>query len=51
MESERFKRGWDKLKEIDGRAGERIVDALKDIAPDLARYVIEFPFGVNSGRC
>jgi 4-carboxymuconolactone decarboxylase len=45
MESERYKRGWEKLKEIDGNAGERVIEALKDIAPDLARYVIEFPFG------
>lgn len=45
MESERYKRGWEKLKEIDGNAGERVIEALKDIAPDLARYTIEFPFG------
>ena len=45
MESERYTRGLDKLKEIDGHAGERVIDALKDIAPDLGRYVIEFGFG------
>lgn len=45
MESDRYKRGWEKLKEIDGHAGERVIEALKDIAPDLARYTIEFPFG------
>ena len=45
MESDRYKRGWEKLKEIDGQAGERVIEALKDIAPDLARYTIEFPFG------
>ena len=43
--NERFARGWEKLKEIDGAAGERVVAALRDIAPDLARYMIEFPFG------
>ena len=32
MESDRYQRGWDKLKEIDGDAGERVVGALKDIA-------------------
>lgn len=42
---ERFRRGWDKLREIDGEAGERVIDALRDIAPDLGRYTIEFPFG------
>lgn len=33
------------LSEIDGHAGEKIVNQLADIAPDFARYVIEFPFG------
>ncbi len=43
--NERFNRGWEKLKEIDGEAGERVIEALKAVAPDLGRYVIEFPFG------
>jgi 4-carboxymuconolactone decarboxylase len=43
--NDRFERGWEKLKEIDGEAGEQVVEKLKDIAPDLARYTIEFPFG------
>jgi len=42
---ERYRRGWEKLKEIDGEAGELVIDSLKDIAPDFARYVIEFGFG------
>jgi len=42
---ERYNRGWEKLKEIDGEAGEAVVESLKDIAPDLARYIIEFSFG------
>lgn len=41
----RYQRGWEKLREIDGHAGERVVEALADIAPDFARYLIEFPFG------
>ncbi|MHB1667662.1 MAG: carboxymuconolactone decarboxylase family protein [Thiomonas sp.] len=41
----RYARGWAKLREIDGEAGERVIDALKDIAPDFARYIIEFGFG------
>jgi 4-carboxymuconolactone decarboxylase len=45
MSSTRYERGWEKLKEIDGEAGERVIAGLKDIAPDLARYTIEFPFG------
>ena len=45
MSTERYARGWQKLKEIDGEAGERVIESLKDIAPDFARYLIEFPFG------
>lgn len=44
-QSERYQRGWEKLQEIDGEAGQRVIDSLKDIAPDLAKYTIEFPFG------
>jgi 4-carboxymuconolactone decarboxylase len=42
---DRYRRGWEKLKEIDGEAGERVIQSLEDIAPDFARYLIEFPFG------
>jgi 4-carboxymuconolactone decarboxylase len=45
MINDRYDRGLEKLKEIDGEAGERVIESLKDIAPDLARYTIEFPFG------
>lgn len=41
----RLERGTRALSEIDGKAGEAVVSALADIAPDFARYVIEFPFG------
>ena len=42
---DRYQRGWEKLKEVDGEAGERVVDSLKEISPDFARLLIEFPFG------
>ncbi|QSI76138.1 MULTISPECIES: carboxymuconolactone decarboxylase family protein [Niveibacterium] len=45
MNSERYTQGWKTLQQIDGEAGERVVDSLRDIAPDFARYLIEFPFG------
>ncbi|CAN7689709.1 carboxymuconolactone decarboxylase family protein [Aquipseudomonas alcaligenes] len=41
----RYQRGLAKLKEIDGEAGERVVESLTGIAPDFARYLVEFPFG------
>jgi len=43
--SDRYTRGWSKLQEIDGEAGERVVDGLKDISPDLGRFIIEYSFG------
>ena len=43
--NERYQRGWAKLKEVDGQAGENVIASLADIAPDFARLVIEFPFG------
>ena len=45
MVDDRHDRGLKKLREIDGAAGERVIESLKDIAPDLARYTIEFAFG------
>ncbi|HEU5047240.1 MAG TPA: carboxymuconolactone decarboxylase family protein [Rickettsiales bacterium] len=41
----RYARGLRALEEIDGEAGKNVIAALADIAPDFARYVIEFPFG------
>ena len=45
MATTRYESGLAKLKEIDGAAGEAVIDSLREIAPDLARYTIEFPFG------
>jgi 4-carboxymuconolactone decarboxylase len=41
----RYERGLAKLEEIDGEAGTNVINSLRDIAPDFARYLIEFPFG------
>ncbi len=45
MEQDRFVRGWKKMQEIDGEAGEKVEDNLKDISGDLGRYIIEYSFG------
>jgi 4-carboxymuconolactone decarboxylase len=31
--------------EVDSEAGEKVIESLRDIAPDLGRYVVEFAFG------
>ncbi len=41
----RYQRGLAKLQEIDAEQGDRALEALADIAPDFARYLVEFPFG------
>ena len=43
--TDRYQRGLAALDRIDGEAGGKVVSALADIAPDFARYLIEFPFG------
>jgi 4-carboxymuconolactone decarboxylase len=43
--SDRYNAGWKKLKEIDGEAGERVINSLKDISPDLGKFIIEYSFG------
>lgn len=45
MTNERYERGWEKLLEVDRDGGQRVIDSLSDIAPDLGKYVIEFAFG------
>ncbi|MBF6237330.1 carboxymuconolactone decarboxylase family protein [Nocardia otitidiscaviarum] len=43
--ADRFDRGRTTLSAVDGHAGEQVIAALADIAPDLGRYIIEFGFG------
>lgn len=43
--SNRYQQGLQKLAEIDGEQGQKVIDSLQAICPDLARYTIEFPFG------
>lgn len=45
MMNQRYISGLNKLKEIDGQAGQKVIDSLAAISPDLAKYTIEFPFG------
>ncbi len=42
---DRFARGSELLNQIHAGGGDRLVAALADVAPDLARAIIEFGFG------
>ncbi len=45
METDRYEKGAARLAEVDGMGGKNVVESLKDIAPDLGRYIVEFAFG------
>ena len=45
MNSDTYDRGIEKIREIYGEAGEGVIKNLKDISPEFARYIVEFPFG------
>ena len=41
----RYQRGLNKLAEVDAEAGQPVIASLREIAPDFATYLVEFPFG------
>lgn len=43
--TDRYQQGLKKLAEIDGEQGQKVIDSLQAVCPDLARFTIEFPFG------
>jgi 4-carboxymuconolactone decarboxylase len=42
---DRYERGWARLRQLAGDQGERVIEGIRDISPDLARYVVEFGYG------
>ncbi|CAM5288004.1 carboxymuconolactone decarboxylase family protein [Kitasatospora aureofaciens] len=42
---ERFDRGLEVLTRVDGEGGQRVIDALADINPELAHQVVAWGFG------
>lgn len=45
MDSTRYTRGQQTLSSIHGHIGESVMETLKEIAPDFAHMIIEFPYG------
>ncbi|PZS26689.1 MAG: 4-carboxymuconolactone decarboxylase [Pseudonocardiales bacterium] len=45
VEQARYDRGAQVLAAVDGEGGQRVVDALADIAPALAHHVVAYGFG------
>jgi 4-carboxymuconolactone decarboxylase len=50
MVSERYEKGRRKLAEMSGTGIDAMIGKFSDIAPDLARYTVEFPYGDILGR-
>lgn len=45
MSDDRYKRGLEKLKEVDGEDGLGVIKRLREISPDAERILVEFAFG------
>ncbi len=45
MKDERYRQGAATLRKVNARGMETLIQSLEPIAPDLARYVIEFAYG------
>ena len=43
-QSASYNEGWKKHREIEGEAGEKGINCLKDISPDLGRFIVEYAF-------
>lgn len=44
-QGERYRRGLDRLRAVDGEAGIHVVEQLAQSFPEFAQYLVEFPFG------
>ena len=42
---ERFAHGLEVLKQVDGEAGQRVVDSLAGISPELSHQIVSWAFG------
>ncbi len=45
MNEDRYQKGMEMLKIMNPNSYKQLADTLDDIAPDLARFVAEFPYG------
>lgn len=45
MSDERYERGLERLRELTGDRGDKVMAGIDEVSPDLARYVVEFGYG------
>ncbi len=43
--TDRYDRGWEMLQQVSAGRGEAVVEALRDVAPELGRLIVEFAYG------
>ena len=44
-ETPRFDIGWAQLQRLDATAADQVMESLEEIAPDMARFIVEFAYG------
>ena len=42
---EQYEHGLNVLQEIDGEAGQKVIDSLADVSPELGNQVVSWAFG------
>jgi 4-carboxymuconolactone decarboxylase len=42
---QRFEHGWEVLSSVDGETGERVIDSLSAIAPELVHQIVAWGYG------
>jgi len=50
VSEDRLEAGKKTFKKVTGNVGEKFLDNLKEVAPDFADYLVEFPYGVIYSR-
>lgn len=45
MTNQNYQQGLKNLAQVDGAAGQEVIDSLADIAPAVGEYIISFAFG------
>jgi 4-carboxymuconolactone decarboxylase len=45
MSEDRYQKGMEMLKKMNPKSYKQLASNLEDVAPDLARFVAEFPYG------
>jgi len=45
MNDDRFAKGYETFLSVDGKGGLKAVEDLRELVPELERYLVEYPFG------